>query len=67
VVVVPRNLLGDARLDVNVSLIAEVIHVLDFASVVQLDVRFAGHGANMRGKAYLRPQLSWRTDVLTRV
>ncbi len=67
VVVVPRHLLGDVRLDLNVSLIAEVNQVLDYASVVQLDVRFAGHGANMRGKAYLRPQLPWRTDVLARV
>jgi lipopolysaccharide transport system ATP-binding protein len=62
-VVVPRGLLGDAQLDLNVSLIAEVNQVIDYAGVVQLDVRFSGHGANTRGKAYLRPLLSWRTDV----
>jgi lipopolysaccharide transport system ATP-binding protein len=67
VVVIPRGLLGDARLDLNVSLISEVNQVLDYAAVVELDVRFAGHGSNARGKAYLRPQLSWRTDMPTRV
>jgi lipopolysaccharide transport system ATP-binding protein len=64
---IPRNLLGDARLDVNVSLIAEVNQVLDYAALVELDVRFAGHRANMRGKAYLRPQLPWRTEIASRV
>jgi hypothetical protein len=67
VVSIPRGLLGDARLDLNVSLIAEVNQVLDYAAVVELDVRFAGHGANPRGKAYLRPQLAWRTEVGSRV
>jgi homopolymeric O-antigen transport system ATP-binding protein len=62
---IPRQLLGDARLDVNVSLISEVNHVLDFAAVAQLDVHFAGHGSNTRGKAYLRPALVWRTEVAT--
>jgi len=62
-VVVPRGLLGDAQLDLNISLIAEVNQVIDYAGVVQLDVRFSGHGSNTRGKAYLRPLLSWRTDV----
>jgi lipopolysaccharide transport system ATP-binding protein len=62
-VVVPRRLLGDARLDLNVSLISEVNQVLDYAAVVQLEVHFAGHGSNMRGKAYLRPGLTWRTEV----
>jgi lipopolysaccharide transport system ATP-binding protein len=61
-VVIPPGLLGDARLDVNVSLIAEVNQVIDYAGVVQLEVHFAGHGSNMRGKAYLRPRLRWRTD-----
>jgi lipopolysaccharide transport system ATP-binding protein len=64
-VVVPRQLLGDARVDLNVSLISEVNQVLDYAAVVQLDVHFAGHGSNMRGKAYLRPPLAWRTEVAT--
>jgi lipopolysaccharide transport system ATP-binding protein len=62
-VVIPPGLLGDVQLDLNVSLIAEVNQVIDYSSVVQLDVRFAGHGSNTRGKAYLRPLLSWRTDV----
>ena len=62
-VVIPRGLLGDARLDLNVSLIAEVNQVIDYAAVVQLDVRFSGHGSNTRGKAYLRPLLAWRTDA----
>jgi lipopolysaccharide transport system ATP-binding protein len=64
-VVVPRHLLGDARLDLNVSLISEVNQVLDYAALVRLDVHFAGHGSNMRGKAYLRPPLAWRTEVPT--
>ncbi len=67
VVVVPRGLLGEARLDLNVSLIAEVNQVLDYSSVVELDVRFAGHGANPRGKAYVRPLLPWRTEVASRL
>jgi len=62
-VVIPRGLLGDARLDLNVSLIAEVNQVLDYTAVAELAFHFAGHGANARGKAYLRPQLTWRTDV----
>jgi lipopolysaccharide transport system ATP-binding protein len=66
-VAIPAGLLGDARLDLNVSLIAEVNQVIDYAAVVQLDVRFAGHGSNTRGKAYLRPLLPWRTEVLSEV
>lgn len=62
-VVLPRGLLGDARLDLNVSLISEVNQVLDYAGVTELAFRFAGLGANARGKAYLRPLLSWHTDV----
>jgi lipopolysaccharide transport system ATP-binding protein len=62
-VVLPRGLFGDAHLDVNVSLIAEVVQVLDYAGVVQLEVRFAGHGSNTRGKAVLRPQLAWTTEL----
>ena len=62
-VAIPRGLLGDARLDVNVSLISEVNQVLDYAGVVELSFHFAGYGANARGRAYLRPQLTWRTDV----
>jgi lipopolysaccharide transport system ATP-binding protein len=62
-VTIPGRLLGDAQLDLNISLIAEVNQIVDYASVVQLDVRFAGHGSNTRGKAYLRPLLSWRTDA----
>jgi len=62
-VVLPRGLLGDARLDLNVSLIAEVNQVLDYAGVAELSFHFAGHGSNARGKAYMRPQLTWRTDV----
>jgi lipopolysaccharide transport system ATP-binding protein len=64
-VVLPRYLFGEARLDLNVSLISEVNQVLDYGAVVDLDVRFAGHGANMRGKAYLRPRLAWVTDGST--
>jgi lipopolysaccharide transport system ATP-binding protein len=66
-VVLPRGLLGDARLDLNVSLISEVNQVLDYAAVAELAFRFAGLGANARGKAYLRPQLAWRTDVVAPV
>jgi lipopolysaccharide transport system ATP-binding protein len=61
-VVIPRGLLGDARLDLNISLISEVNQVLDYASVVELSFHFAGHGSNARGNAYIRPQLSWRTE-----
>jgi lipopolysaccharide transport system ATP-binding protein len=63
-VVIPGGLFGEARLDLNVSLIAEVNQVSDYAGVAQLDLQFAGLGANMRGKAYLRPRLAWRTTQL---
>jgi homopolymeric O-antigen transport system ATP-binding protein len=66
-VAIPSGLFGDAQLDLNVSLIAEVNQVIDYAGVVQLDVRFSGHGPNTRGKAYLRPLLGWRTEMLSEV
>jgi lipopolysaccharide transport system ATP-binding protein len=62
-VVLPRGLLGDARLDLNVGLIAEVNQVLDYGGIAELAFHFAGHGSNARGNAYLRPKLTWRTDV----
>jgi lipopolysaccharide transport system ATP-binding protein len=62
-VVLPRGLLGDARLDLNVSLISEVNQVLDYGAVAELVFHFAGHGSNARGNAYFRPKLSWQTDV----
>ena len=65
VVVIPAGLFGDLRADLNVSLISEVNQVLDYAGVAALDIRFAGHGANTRGKAYVRPGLTWRTEVAT--
>jgi lipopolysaccharide transport system ATP-binding protein len=63
VVVIPAGLFGDLRADLNVSLISEVNQVLDYSGVAALDIRFAGHGANTRGKAYVRPGLTWRTEV----
>jgi lipopolysaccharide transport system ATP-binding protein len=62
VVTLPRGLFGDAELDLNVSLIAEVNQVVDYAAVAAIAVRFAGHAGNMRGNALLRPQLEWRTE-----
>jgi len=62
-VALPRGLFGDARLDLNVSLISEVNQVLDYGAIAELAFHFAGHGANARGNAYLRPKLSWQTDV----
>ena len=59
---VPRHLFGDAALDLNVSLIAEVNQVVDYAAVVGIEVRFAGIGGNMRGNAVLRPQLDWTNE-----
>ena len=63
----PRQIFGDAELDLNVSLIAEVNQVVDYAAVAAIEVRFAGHGENMRGNAYLRPQLSWDVRALSSV
>jgi hypothetical protein len=40
-----------------------VNQVLDYGAVAELAFNFAGHGSNTRGKAYLRPRLSWQTDV----
>jgi lipopolysaccharide transport system ATP-binding protein len=67
VVTLPRQLFGDVELDLNVSLIAEVNQVVDYAALVGIEVRFAGHGANMRGKALLRPQLDWQTEIVSSV
>ena len=61
----PRQIFGDTDLDLNVSLIAEVNQVVDYAAVATIEIRFAGHGANMRGNAVLRPQLEWRTEPLS--
>ncbi len=38
--------------------------MLDYAALAQIDVHFAGHGTNMRGKAYFRPPLQWRTEAM---
>jgi lipopolysaccharide transport system ATP-binding protein len=62
IVTIPRQLFGDAELDLNVSLISEVNQVLDYAAVVSVELTFAGLSGNMRGKAYLRPPLAWHTD-----
>jgi lipopolysaccharide transport system ATP-binding protein len=58
----PRGLFGEVEVDLNVSLVAEVNHVVDYAALVPIEIRFAGHAGNMRGGAALRPQLEWRTD-----
>jgi hypothetical protein len=60
----PRNLFGEAEVDLNVSLIAEVNQVVDYAALVPIEIRFTGHAGNMRGGAVLRPQLEWRTELL---
>jgi lipopolysaccharide transport system ATP-binding protein len=62
-VMLPRSLFGDTELDLNVSLIAEVNQVVDYAAVVGIEIRFSGHGGNMRGNAVLRPQLEWQTEA----
>jgi lipopolysaccharide transport system ATP-binding protein len=61
-VVIPGGLFGEVELDVNVSLIAEVNQVLDYAAVLQLATLFQGHNGNVRARALLRPQLPWRTE-----
>jgi lipopolysaccharide transport system ATP-binding protein len=65
VVVVPAGLFGNVELDLNVSLIAEVNQIVDYRALVHLDVQFAGHGANMRSSAYLRPRLEWQTEAVS--
>jgi hypothetical protein len=50
----PRGLFGETELDLNVSLIAEVNQFVDYAAVVTIEIRFAGHAGNMRGEAVLR-------------
>jgi lipopolysaccharide transport system ATP-binding protein len=63
----PVGLFGEVELDLNVSLISEVVHVVDYAALLSIEFRFAGLGANMRGKAYLRPHLPWRVETLAPV
>jgi lipopolysaccharide transport system ATP-binding protein len=60
----PAGLLGDAHLDVSVGFVSELRQVLEYSGVAELDVRFAGHGANMHGGAYLRPSLVWSVEPL---
>lgn len=67
VVELPRLLFGDAELDLNVSLIAEVNQVVDYSAVTGIEVTFAGHGPNLRGNAYLRPRLAWNVHALAPV
>ena len=64
VVTLPRGLFGDVQLDLDVALVSEVHHVLEYSGVAELEIRFAGLGANMRGEAYLRPGVAaWRTEA----
>ncbi len=51
------------ELGVSVSLVSEVMQVLDFESVLQFGVDFQGHHGNLRGNAYLRPALGWQTEA----
>jgi len=61
----PRDLFGDASFELDVALVSEVHHELEYAGVAQLDVRFAGLAENMRGGAQLRPgQVAWRVQEL---
>jgi homopolymeric O-antigen transport system ATP-binding protein len=62
VVRLPRGIFGETELDLNVSLIAEVNQIVDYASIATIEIRFAGLAGNMRGNAVLRPQLEWRTE-----
>ena len=62
-VTIPANLFGNVELNVNVSLVSEVMQVLDFESVLRFGVDFQGHRGNLRGNAYIRPALSWQTEV----
>ena len=57
----PRGLFGEAELDLNVSLIAEVNQIVDYVALLPIEIRFAGVGGNMRANAVLRPQLEWTT------
>lgn len=66
-VVLPAGLFGEVELDLNVSFVAEVMQVVDYAAVMSLEFRFAGHSGNMRGKAYLRPRLAWSVGTLAPV
>ena len=66
-VTIPANLFGEVELDVSVSLVSEVMQVLDFASVLEFGVDFQGHNGNLRSNAYLRPALSWHTEVAARL
>jgi len=66
VTIVP-NLLGEVELDLNVSLIAEVMQVVDYGALMSLEFTFAGYDGNMRGKAYLRPRLPWEIRSLSPV
>jgi len=61
-VTIPANLFGDVQLDLSVSLVSDVLQVLDFASVLRFGVDFQGHNGNLRSNAYLRPALSWQTS-----
>jgi lipopolysaccharide transport system ATP-binding protein len=61
----PRGLFGEAELDLNVSLIAEVNQIVDYVALLPIEIRFAGIGGNMRANAVLRPQLDWTTEPMS--
>ena len=62
-VTIPANLFGDVELAVSVSLVSEVMQVLDFVNVLEFGIDFQGLNGNLRSNAYLRPALSWHTEV----
>ncbi len=67
-VALPRDLFGDVSLEVDVALLSEVHHELEYSGVARVDVRFAGLAENMRGGAPLRPgQAAWRVEELSAV
>jgi lipopolysaccharide transport system ATP-binding protein len=62
IVRLPRDLFGDVRLDLDVSLVSELSHVVEYAGVAQLEIRYAGMSSNVHSVAYLRPALPWQTE-----
>jgi len=60
----PRDLFGEERLRLNVSLITEVVQILDYLNVIDFSVTFQGYNGNMRSRAFLRPRVPWATELL---
>ena len=64
--VLPRNLFGDVRLSLNVSLVAPLLQNLFYPQIVDVEIQFQGFNGNATSSGALRPVLNWSVENATR-